>query len=106
MADKIHSFERPVSDVRQYWLNCPGCRHSHAFTVGPQRGGWGTSRWEFNGSMDKPTFTPSLLCNPDHPDSRCHSFVSDGRIQFLSDCWHNLAGQTVDIPDWDDEVYG
>jgi hypothetical protein len=30
----------------------------------------------------------------------CHSFVTDGRIQFLNDCTHPLAGQTVDIPEW------
>lgn len=29
----------------------------------------------------------------------CHSFVTDGRIQFLSDCTHSLAGQTVDLPE-------
>ena len=29
---------------------------------------------------------------------RCHSFVTDGRIQFLSDSTHVLAGQTVDLP--------
>lgn len=28
-------------------------------------------------------------------DMVCHSFVTDGRIQFLSDCTHALAGQTV-----------
>lgn len=32
----------------------------------------------------------------------CHSFVTDGRIQFLSDCTHALVGQTVDLPDWSD----
>ena len=31
----------------------------------------------------------------------CHSFVVDGRIQFLGDCTHELACQTVDIPDFD-----
>ncbi len=57
--------------------------------------------------MDKPTFTPSLLVNggehrrQDHP-LRCHSFVTDGMIQFLSDCEHKLAGQTVEIPDYDE----
>ena len=30
----------------------------------------------------------------------CHSFVKDGQIQFLSDCSHELAGQTVPLPDW------
>ena len=30
---------------------------------------------------------------------RCHSFVRSGRIEFLSDSTHALAGQTVDLPD-------
>ncbi len=28
----------------------------------------------------------------------CHSFLTDGRIQFLDDCTHAMAGQTVDLP--------
>lgn len=74
---------------------CPGCQCDHPFDL---------SRWTWNGSMDKPTFTPSLLVNggayrrQDH-SLRCHSFVTDGMIQFLSDCEHELAGQTVEIPD-------
>lgn len=31
----------------------------------------------------------------------CHSFVVDGRIQFLGDCTHELVDKTVDIPDFD-----
>lgn len=31
----------------------------------------------------------------------CHSFVTDGRIQYLGDCTHSLANQTVDLPDWE-----
>jgi hypothetical protein len=30
----------------------------------------------------------------------CHSFVTEGRIEFLSDSTHELAGQTVPIPEW------
>jgi hypothetical protein len=30
---------------------------------------------------------------------RCHSFVRNGRIEFLGDCTHALASQTVDLPD-------
>ena len=33
----------------------------------------------------------------------CHSFIRDGRIQFLGDCTHHLAGQTVDLPDFTEE---
>jgi hypothetical protein len=34
---------------------------------------------------------------------RCHSYVRDGKIEFLNDSTHKLAGQTVplpDMPDW------
>jgi hypothetical protein len=33
----------------------------------------------------------------------CHSYVTDGKIRFLDDCTHELAGKTVeleDVPDW------
>lgn len=81
-----------------YAFHCPGCGHDHGFWVGnPDR-----PNWAFNGSLDKPTFTPSLLCNQSSPENRCHSFVTDGKIKFLADCFHELKGQTVDLPDWDD----
>ena len=94
---KLHRHATDVAE--QYWFNCPGCGNTHAFTTKAP----GFSGWSFNGSMDKPTFTSSLLCNKDNPESRCHSFVTDGRIQFLDDCWHSLKGRTVDIPDWEDD---
>lgn len=67
---------------------CPGCKTGHAFDL---------SRWEFNGDLEKPTFSPSMLVNKDDPKSRCHSFVKDGNIQFLNDCFHELKGQTVPL---------
>lgn len=30
----------------------------------------------------------------------CHSFVSEGVIQFLSDCTHSLTNQHVELPLW------
>jgi hypothetical protein len=96
-------------------FRCPGCKDTHHVDL---------SRWTWNGSMDAPTFMPSLSVRAGHfvegqpPEASCwctynkehhsgmecyicHSFVADGRIQFLSDCTHALAGQTVDIPEWD-----
>lgn len=96
-----------------FW--CPGCDGAHQVGVG---GGDGP-RWGYNGNPDAPTFTPSILVRGTQPitdDERdaiiaglpfkpvptvCHSFVTDGKIQFLSDCTHALAGQTVEIPDWE-----
>lgn len=79
---------------------CPGCGHMHQVIVqSPER-----PRWDWNGDADAPTFSPSVFVNPPgnlHNPAvpSCHSFVRAGRIQFLSDCTHALAGQTVDLPD-------
>lgn len=51
--------------------------------------------------MEVPTFAPSLLCNGDDPKSRCHSVITGGKIAFQEDCYHTLAGKTVDMPDWE-----
>ena len=71
-------------------FECPGCGNHHHVEA---------PRWEWNGSMDAPTFSPSILVNQHDSASRCHSFVRDGRIEFLGDCHHALAGQTVQLPE-------
>lgn len=85
-----------------HWMNgesiafwCPGCDCAHGLRVAGPRG-----VWTWNGSEQRPTFLPSVLANPDDPRSRCHAFVKAGMIQFLPDCYHHLAGKTVDLPDW------
>lgn len=70
-----------------YLFECPGCCEAHIFD----------DRWRFNGDLERPTLSPSYLTWTD--DARCHSFVKDGRIRFLGDCTHDLAGQTVDLPE-------
>lgn len=100
-----------ASDGERVIFRCPGCAENHQITLGT---------WSWNGSLDAPTFTPSLLVRgnqwpreeypeyykPQHEgvspgdDTVCHSFVTDGRIQFLADSTHKLAGQTVEIPEW------
>jgi len=80
---------------------CPGCGYDHAVTVNGRMEPYNAT-WGWNGSMEQPTFTPSLLVNAHYPETRCHSFVKDGKIQYLSDCYHKLKGQTVEIPEWED----
>jgi len=75
-------------------FRCPGCDDIHMVKVN------GEGSWSWNGDEEKPTIKPSILATrPGLPEYRCHSFVTDGKIQFLNDCSHALAGQTVDIPD-------
>jgi len=56
-------------------------------------------RWFWNGDLDKPTCEPSLLVGSG-TNYQCHSFIKNGQIQFLDDCWHELRRQTVEIPEW------
>lgn len=86
-------------------FRCPGCAGLHQVAVGDGEG----PRWGYNGNPERPTFTPSVMVTypgadagvDGAPPAICHSFVTDGRIQFLGDCTHALAGQTVDLPEVD-----
>jgi hypothetical protein len=84
-------------------FHCPGCGYDHPLHVAPQRRIPAGPLWNWNGSMTSPTFTPSLVVFKDDPKSRCHSFVTDGRIWFLEDSFHALRGQTVDLPEYEDD---
>lgn len=81
------------------WFFCKGCDQPHSLNVGPGAG----PRWGYNENPEAPTFTPSVLVrwNEREETKVCHSFVTDGRIQYLNDCTHGLAGQAVDLPEWE-----
>lgn len=85
------------------WFFCPGCEMYHRI----QHGAGAGPRWTWNGNAEKPTFSPSILVRfswgSPSVDKVCHSFVTDGRIQFLGDCTHALAGQTIDLPLFDED---
>ena len=82
-----------VIKKEKHWLTfyCPGCEENHFID----------NRWTFNNDFVKPTFSPSLLVKwqrgIDKKENICHSFIRDGKIQFLNDCTHELAGKTVDL---------
>ena len=78
-----------------FW--CKGCSSYHGIYTDKNKPVY----WEFNGDYDKPTFTPSVLVtNPQ--GLRCHRFIRDGKIQYLNDCNHDLAGKTIDLESAED----
>lgn len=96
--------------------HCEGCDMPHVVYVGPDKPN--QPRWDFNGDYEKPTFSPSVLVhyphwsppateeNPNPPnqvrvEGRCHTFIRNGMVEFLSDCSHSLAGQTRPMPLYD-----
>jgi hypothetical protein len=86
--------------TRSMLFECPGCESLHVVYVA----GTGHPVWSFNENVEHPTISPSVLVSWTEFDTpkTCHSFIKDGMIQFLGDCTHKLAGQTVQIPDWED----
>jgi hypothetical protein len=79
----------------EHW--CPGCKTTHQIAVEqPFRNG---ARWTWDGNVDLPTFNPSIHCEPNMPERRCHYFLHQGKLKFLPDCHHELAGEVVDLPD-------
>lgn len=104
---------------------CPGCGDYHVIVTAEGE----RCRWNFNGDMEAPVFSPSLLVRSGHyaydretPDPnktcyctaegdwndhycyRCHSFIGcngakPGQIIFLGDCTHPNAGRIMDLPD-------
>ena len=97
---KIIEIRDGNGDGKLFVFFCPGCRCDHLFHTGGDVKSH--CQWAWNGSVDKPTFTPSLLVFGSDPTKRCHSFVADGRIQFLGDSHHALKGQTMEIPEYED----
>lgn len=101
-----------AAGLATFW--CPGCDAGHSITFG------GSETWQWDGDAEHPTFSPSVLSFPRkrlideglpmgmgpgellHPSNttitpRCHSFVRAGRIEYLTDCEHELAGRTVEM---------
>lgn len=83
---------------------CPGCKTYHHVQHGDVDG----PTWRWNGDAENPTLSPSILVTYNGSDAGvdgappavCHSFIEDGRIRYLGDSTHALAGQTVELPDF------
>lgn len=90
-----------AAEATHLQLNMPGPIPTRILPVmiGGTRAG--TGNWTWNGSVDSPTVKPSILTRGGRADKeiRCHTFVNDGMVQFLGDCTHELAGQTVPLLD-------
>lgn len=117
----VSLFVRSVdnSNIKQYSFYCPGCQDWHSVNVGT---GTGRPIWTFNNNLEYPTFRPSLLvrsgckitefkpgmacwCNYEAKYGKpapfkcgiCHLYITDGKIQYLSDCTHDYAGRLIDM---------
>lgn len=99
-----------------FW--CPGCEyevpnegtHGGAHLLPISDPGDGRPVWTFTGTVESPTLSPSVLSNipfrwvnGEASSFICHSFLREGKLEFLGDCTHQYANQTVPLPpmpDW------
>ena len=107
--------ESAISEATHVKLNFPGpvgTLHLPVILRGTRDG---TNCWTWNGDTESPTLKPSVLHEGTLPMTdaeyqgamsgtpveprpyRCHTWVTDGKAQFLDDCSHELRGQTVDM---------
>lgn len=83
-------------DVRSVWTWCPGCDRLHPFRLAPgdERGVF----WEWDGNLESPTFSPSLLCyssvhlcEGEHAPTECTDAACAERSHALG--WRDEAGE-------------
>lgn len=114
MLSSMMKLAKTEGGGERYWFWCAGCETHHVYTTKLGAGETGPV-WTGPGpDLARPTFSPSLLCNgylcpklegtctcskeharPGH--HRCHIYVRAGMVQYLGDCSHHLAGQTVPV---------
>jgi len=124
MIGQISRFLRSTGGGYSHW--CPGCEHMHIIlTSEPQESG---ARWSFNGNVEKPTFTPSVLIRSGHYANGdnmtcwctyerrfgkpapfectiCHYNLDNGVLTFHGDSTHKLrAASQVPLPELPEHV--
>lgn len=103
ISSKLRKWADPASGQEglTYW--CQGCNAAHGIRIK------GPGSWGWNGDVERPVFTPSVLTTWNEPsgDKRCHTFVGcngaqPGEVIFLDDCTHALRGAHPfpELPDW------
>lgn len=112
-----------IEEATYVTVNIPGPSGNSTFPVITHGKREGTGCWTWNGDTEKPTLKPSVLSqsghfmeghtgtcwcdyNREHPDEpkkfvcfRCHTWINDGKAQFLEDSSHEFVGQTLDLLD-------
>lgn len=105
---QVSPFLRRAEGGYSHW--CPACGEMHMIP----------DRWTFNGNVNCPSFSPSVkitgkkaivdakgewtgewALGPDGKalDDCCHYVLTDGVLNFCTDCLHELKGQSVPLPE-------
>ena len=112
LSNVLRSGENPNKCGRQLIFYCPACESNHVVNIEGIDSMY--PQWVFNGDVNKPTISPSVLVRWTEPSDKeeefedrtkdinkvCHFFIRNGKIEFCGDCTHKLSGQTVDMVEY------
>jgi len=113
---KLRPFRREgENDIAGFSFWCPGCDRAHTFPITKDPKDPKSLAWRYSGTLERPNFAPSLVVYVTHPEeppkngqpgkpewkeTLCHLYLQQGALIFLSDCKHDLRGNTVPLPEW------
>jgi hypothetical protein len=86
-----------INSPGRYVFFCPGCKANHVIDTTPSKN---RAYHVLTGTFANPTIRASVMSNPKNLPGRprCHSFVTNGVIDYLNDCTHELSGKKVKLP--------
>ena len=84
-----------VADATHLTVNIPGPSGQKTLPVILHGSRKEIFAWTWNGSVEAPTLRPSVLTKG--YAFTCHSWVNDGKAQFLPDSTHEFAGKNVEL---------
>lgn len=96
---QLSQFLRNTEDGVAHY--CVACKGMHNFSV--KRPNYLSQRWTWNENIIAPTFFPSMhivvrdMRKPKFMQS-CHYWLRSGRVEFLRDSTHSMAGITISLP--------
>lgn len=94
-----------IEEATHLKLNIPGPTGVITLPVITSGRREGTGSWSWNGSLDAPSLRPSVASygydNKLCCSFKCHSWITDGKVQFLSDSTHAMVNTSADLLDVD-----
>jgi hypothetical protein len=89
-----------LKEVRpgQYCFWCPGCECAHHIYTEDDK-------WQVMGDLKRPTVRPSLAHNRGEKKAQCHYHITNGKLEYFFDTFHQYRSQVVEIPDWDERIH-
>jgi Family of unknown function (DUF6527) len=77
-----------------YIFYCPGCKCGHGVWTNFPNEITG-AKWSMSGDANNISFSPSIRVG-----SKCHLFIKNNKIEYLSDCEHEFAGKIIELEEF------